>query len=236
MSNSYFKFKQFTIEQEGCAMKVGTDGCLLGAWFNTENSKRILDIGTGTGLVAIMAAQRSNAHIVGIEIDSAAACKATENAKNSPWKERIEITNMDLQDYKPGILFDTIVSNPPYFTNSLKCDNEKRTLARHNDTLSPALFFSKAKDLLTPSGTVSLIIPTASLNEWVDNAIFCGFVTKRITHIQTTPRKVPKRSLIEFCRRVEGSAIIKNLILESSPGVYSEDACSLLREFYLKIK
>ena len=95
MSNNYFKFKKFTIEQDGCAMKVGTDGCLLGAWFSTENCNRILDIGAGTGLISIMAAQRSEAYVTGLEIDSTAAAKATENAKNSPWNERIEIINAE---------------------------------------------------------------------------------------------------------------------------------------------
>ena len=117
MSNSYFKFKQFTIEQNDCAMKVGTDGCLLGSWFDCGESKRILDIGCGTGLIAIMAAQRSNAAITGVEIDGKAAMQARINADNSPWGERIEIINSDLLEYNSDTQFDTIVSNPPYFAN-----------------------------------------------------------------------------------------------------------------------
>lgn len=236
MSNDYFKFKKFTIEQEGCAMKVGTDGCLLGAWFDTENSRRILDIGAGTGLISIMAAQRSNAIVTGVEIDDTAARKAAENVKNSPWSERVEIINTDLRHFESKEPFDTIVSNPPYFTNSLKCDDKQRTLARHNDSLSPALFFTKAKELLTPDGRISLILPTDTLDEWKNEAIIKGFTATRITHVQTTPRKTPKRTLIEL-QQSSGKELKKNiLILEDNPGEYSKEACNLLRDFYLKIE
>lgn len=235
MSNNYFKFKKFTIEQEGCAMKVGTDGCLLGAWFSTENSRRVLDIGAGTGLISIMAAQRCEARVTGVEIDSTAARKAAENVKNSPWSERVEIINTDLRYFESKEPFDTIVSNPPYFTNSLKCDNKQRTLARHNDSLSPALFFTKAKELLTPDGKVSLILPTDTLDEWKNEAIIKGFTATRITHVQTTPRKAPKRTLIELRQTACGTQKKETLILEESPGVYSQEARALLRDFYLKI-
>ena len=236
MSNDYFKFKKFTIKQEGCAMKVGTDGCLLGAWFCAESSRRILDIGAGTGLISIMAAQRSNATVTGVEIDATAAVRAAENVKNSPWSERIRIINADLRFFESEEPFDTIVSNPPYFTNSLKCGNEQRTLARHNDSLSPALFITKAIELLTPDGKVSLILPTDTLNEWRNEAIIKGFTATRITHVQTTPRKTPKRTLIELQQSAGNELKEEILILENSPGEYSREACSLLRDFYLKIE
>ena len=132
MANSYFRFKQFTIHQEKCAMKVGTDGCLLGAWVDLSQSQRILDVGCGSGLIAIMTAQRcTNVTITGIEIDNEAASQATENAESSPWAERIEIICEDFLKFTPEQQFDTIVSNPPYFSNSLKCPNDKRNKARH---------------------------------------------------------------------------------------------------------
>lgn len=236
MANDYFKFKKFTIEQEGCAMKVGTDGCLLGAWFDAGGCQRILDIGAGTGLISIMAAQRFNATVTGIEIDTTAATKAMENVKNSPWSDRVEIINTALQDYKPGVLFDCIVSNPPYFSNSLKCDNEQRTLARHTDSLSPALFFSCAKELLTADGRVSLILPCDTMNEWTDEATFKGFSLHRVTHIHTTPRKAAKRAMIELRQKACCTPLDEKLILEESPGKYSNEACKLLRDFYLKIE
>lgn len=217
-------------------MKVGTDGCLLGAWFSIEGSKEILDIGAGTGLISLMAAQRSTAHITGIEIDSTAATKAAENVKNSPWNDRIEIINEDIQKYYPQKTFDTIVSNPPYFTNSLKCDNAQRTLARHTDSLSPALFFSRAGELLSNDGRISLILPTDTLELWLQEAIYKGFTATKITHIQTTPRKAAKRAMIELKKGAHSVPLQENLILESSPGVYSKEACTLLRDFYLKIE
>ena len=128
-------------------MKVGTDGCLLGGWFDCSQSRRILDVGTGSGLIAIMAAQRCNAMVTGIEIDNEAALQAKDNVKNSPWCDRVEIIKKDLLEYVPEELFDTIVSNPPYFVNSMKCDDASRTLARHSDSLGSEEFFACASIL-----------------------------------------------------------------------------------------
>jgi tRNA1Val (adenine37-N6)-methyltransferase len=235
MSNSYFQFKQFTIEQDGCAMKVGTDGCLLGGWFDCSKSRRILDIGTGSGLIAIMAAQRCGAEITGIEIDGAAAEQARENARNSPWGDRIGIVECDILQYCTDIPFDTIVSNPPYFVNSLKCDGEARTLARHSDSLGCESFFRKASSLLTPEGQVSIVIPCDILGDWQDAAALNGFSASRITYIKTTPRKAPKRVLVEFVRAYSCMAVTATLILEDEPGTYSKEAQEILRDFYLKI-
>ena len=129
MPNDYFKFKQFTIHQDKCAMKVGTDGVLLGAWAECANAKGILDIGTGTGLIALMIAQRSNAKIDAVEIDETASKQAKENIKKSLWNDRIEILNISFQDFSKSTneKYDLIVSNPPYFQNSLYAPDEKRT-------------------------------------------------------------------------------------------------------------
>lgn len=235
MSNNYFRFKRFTIEQEKCAMKVGTDGCLLGGWFDCSQSRRILDVGTGSGLIAIMAAQRSNAHVTGIEIDSDAVLQAKVNVKNSSWNDRIEIIEENLLAYMPDELFDTIVSNPPYFVNSLKCDDVSRTLARHSDSLGSDGFFSSAARLLTPDGKVSVIIPCDILEEWQSSAAEFGFYPSRTTFVKTTPRKNPKRVMVEFCREKVAEAENGTLVLEDSPGVYSEEAQDILRDFYLKI-
>ena len=235
MSNSYFQFKQFTIEQSDCAMKVGTDGCLLGGWFNCSNSKRILDIGCGTGLISIMAAQRSNALITGIEIDSKAAMQARINADGSPWGERIEIINGDLLKYTTENSFDTIVSNPPYFVNSLKCDDASRTLARHSDSLNCYAFFRKCTELLSDNGNVSIVIPCDIMNEWNSAAAEYNLYPTHITFIKTTPRKAPKRVLVEYGLNTVACAEENTLILETSPGEYSDDAKKILGDFYLKL-
>ena len=235
MSNSYFKFKQFTIEQSDCAMKVGTDGCLLGSWFSCNGSKEILDIGCGTGLIAIMAAQRCNATITGIEMDSKAALQARINADNSPFGERIEIINGDLLEYATNHSFDTIVSNPPYFVNSLKCDDTSRTLARHSDSLDCRQFFKKCTELLTDNGRVSIVIPCDIMDEWKAAAAEQELSPTRITLIKTTPKKAPKRVLIEFRHNTHGECNESTLILETSPGEYSDDAKRMLSDFYLKL-
>ena len=235
MSNSYFKFKQFTIEQSDCAMKVGTDGCLLGGWFNCSDSKRVLDIGCGTGLITIMAAQRSNAEITGIEIDSKAAMQARINADNSPWGERIEIINGDLLEYTTEQRFDTIVSNPPYFVNSLKCDDTSRTLARHSDSLDCRQFFNKCAGLLSENGSISIVIPCDIMNEWKEAAMEQDLYPTRTMFVKTTPKKAPKRVLIEFRPGIQNENMESTLVLESSPGEYSDDAKKILGNFYLKL-
>lgn len=236
MSNNYFKFKQFTIEQDGCAMKVGTDGCLLGGWFDTAQSRNILDIGCGSGLISIMAAQRCKAFVTGIEIDSNAALQATKNVNNSPWKERIRIVNADYLEYSTSELFDTIVSNPPFFIKSLKCSDSSRTLARHSDTLSSNDFFSHAARISTADARISIIIPCDILHEWATSAGLHGFFESRITYIKTTPRKHPKRVLVEFKRGCYVTPKENTLILEEEPGTYSKEAAEILRDFYLRFE
>lgn len=235
MSNSYFKFKQFTIEQELCAMKVGTDGCLLGAWFDTNSCSRILDVGAGTGLISLMAAQRSTAQITGIEIEKDAAKQAVENVKKSPWSNRVEIICEDFTKFSTPYPFDAIASNPPFFTNSLKCSSDKKTLARHNDTLSPEKFFKKSKELLAANGKISIVIPTDLLSEWQSEGLKAGFSAQRAAFIHTTPKKSAKRVLIEFSSKACSLPLTEDIILETSPGTYSERVCELLRDFYLKI-
>lgn len=235
MPNNYFRFKQFTIVQDGCAMKVGTDGCLLGGWFDCSRSKNILDVGCGSGLIAIMAAQRCNAQITGIEIDGNAAIQATENVNNSPWSERIEIINCDFQEYNTDKKFDTIVCNPPFFVNSLKCDKSSRTLARHSDSLSCRDFFDKCAEISTLVATVSIIIPNDIAQEWQTAANENGFYASRITYIKTTPVKTAKRVLMEFVRQ-ETNTVENTLIFENGRGEYSEETKKILRDFYLKIE
>lgn len=216
-------------------MKVGTDGCLLGGWFDVSCSKRILDIGCGSGLISIMAAQRCNAIITGVEIDGGAAKQARANVSNCPWSNRIRIVEVDILQYSPVEKYDTIVCNPPYFVNSLKCGTESRTLARHSDTLSCEKFFAKAGELLAPDGKVSIVIPCDIFSEWKDAAAIKGFTPSRITYIKTTPHKMPKRVLVEFVRAYTAETTVTTLVLEEERGVYSKDAQVILRDFYLKI-
>ena len=144
MSNSFFQFKQFTIQQDQCAMKVGTDGVLLGAWVDLTNKKKCLDVGTGTGLIALMMAQRTaEAHITAVEVDEEAVVQARRNVLNSPWKDRVEMVHCNFLSFQPNQKFDSIVSNPPYFTNNLISPDKQRTLARHNNHMTYSELINK---------------------------------------------------------------------------------------------
>ena len=236
MANSYFRFKQFTIHQERCAMKVGTDGCLLGAWVDLSQSQRILDVGCGSGLIAIMTAQRCpGSTITGIEIDNEAASQAAENAESSPWAERIEIICEDFLKFTPEQQFDTIVSNPPYFSNSLKCPNDKRSKARHDDSLPCNEFLTHSNKLLSPNGALSVIIPIEQQETWLTEAEKCGYRPSRVTHVHTRRELAPKRVLIELRKGTPEECRRDDFKLEESPGVFSAEATEMLSPFYLKL-
>ena len=163
MANPYFQFKQFTVWHDKCAMKVGTDGVLLGAWCCVENITRILDVGCGTGLISLMLAQRCQAEIDAVDIDEAACIQARENADRSPFGDRLQIFHRPFANFvneSAGIRqYDCIVSNPPYFIDSLKCPDKQRNQARHTDTLTLEELIEGSKQLLAPQGKLYLILP-----------------------------------------------------------------------------
>lgn len=199
-----FQFKQFTIRQDRTAMKVGTDGVLLGAWFDPGlPAPHILDIGTGTGLIALMAAQRfPKATVDAIEIDPEAAAQATDNVQISPFSSRISVYNVALQNWgctSPAdtvTLYDTIVSNPPYFDNSLRCPDTARSTARHTDTLSDQTLIHHSARLLKPGGTLNLVLPYAKKDGFIALLQQNRFTVYHITEVYPTPTSAPKRILI----------------------------------------
>lgn len=228
--HDYFQFKQFMVRQAGCAMKVGTDGTLLGAW--ARGGQRILDIGTGTGLVALMMAQRfDEAQVVGIDIDAAAVGQARENVAASPFSKRISIEKADINDYvQPP--FDAIVANPPYFERSLTSPDSQRTLARHTTALSYAQLIAAARRLLTDEGEFSVVVPADALGRMESEAALAGLFKVRECQVKTTPRKAPKRCLLAF--RKHGAALEQAVgIIEDAPGVRSEWYQQLTNDFYL---
>lgn len=235
MAKDCFTFKQFSVYQDRCAMKVGTDGTLLGAWAHAPEGRcRILDIGTGTGLIAMMMAQRyPQAEIVGVDISSEACAQARENVKYSPFFKRVSIVNFDIAEYDSGELFDTIVSNPPYFVNSLNCPDENRTIARHSDSLSYKDLLKQVIRLLSDEGNFSLVIPTESISAIESEVAFEGLFLSRKYLIKTTPRKSPKRVLMEFHKYPSGHIDISEEVLETSPNVRSEWYSNLTKDFYL---
>ena len=235
MPNPYFAFKQFTVRHDRCAMKVGTDGVLLGAWTDLSHSRRILDIGTGTGLIALMLAQRCmDARITAIDLDSAAVEQAQENIQASPWKDRIEALQQDICTYHPNGTFDTIVSNPPYFIDSLKCPDGQRSTARHTDTLDADRLIGKVSELLTSDGRFSIILPAEQTEDLIRVAGEKGLHPSRQTWVITRPGLSPKRIIMEF-RKIPVTLQPDELVIELERHVYSEEYIALTKEFYLKM-
>ena len=234
MANPFFKFKKFTVYHDRCAMKVGTDGVLLGAWTDVSSSLQILDIGTGTGLIALMLAQRCpTAQLKAIDIDPEAIAQACENVSSSPWHPNIEPFIQDIRTFAPDLSFDTIVSNPPYFIHSLKCPDIQRNTARHTDTLNANELLDKVAKLLTSEGKFSIIIPFEQTNQLIETASCSGLYPSRITHVITRPGLPPKRALMEF-RKSKGECRTDDLLIELSRHVYSQEYMELTQDFYLK--
>lgn len=236
MSNDYFQFRQFVVHQQRCAMKVGTDGTLLGAWAAAPSGQcRILDIGTGTGLIALMMAQRyPEAEVTGIDIDEDAVTQAVENVSLSPFSERISICHLDILNFADTIGFDAIVSNPPYFVDSLACPDDQRTIARHAVSLTYEQLMHQVYRLLKDEGRFSVVVPSDCRAKIEAAACLEGFFTTRVCLIKTTPRKQPKRQLIEFQKHPVSELDISEGVIEVSPNVRSEWYQQLTKEFYIK--
>lgn len=228
-----FRFKQFTIQQDRTPMKVGTDGVLLGAWAEVENAGRILDIGTGTGLIALMAAQRNpDAHIDALEIEPHACQQAQENVLASPWASRITIIPTALQDFHPELLYDSILCNPPFFKSSTKAPDSGRSLARHDDTLPHDELVAHVAGLLAPQGHFCVILPTTEALNLIKIARQYKLYPERITFVLPNPGKIPKRYLIKFV--ANPTEISEDeLIIEYNRHQYSPRYTELTKDFYL---
>ncbi len=233
--NPYFQFKQFIIYQDKCAMKVNTDGVLLGAWTDNFDAQHILDIGTGTGLIALMLAQRSNASIDAIEIDEEAATQASQNCVNSIWKDRISVHCCSFQEFteKNSPKYDLIVSNPPYFIQSLKSPKQNKNTARHTDSLSFEELIAGSKKLLLPNGKLSVILPFDSGETFINLAKEKDFHLARKTIVCSKENLPPKRILLTFSLE-NADCLIDKLIIETEQRhQYSEEFKKLTEEFYL---
>lgn len=249
---SGFRFKQFEIAQDRCAMKVGTDGVLLGAW--ASGGSRILDIGSGTGLISLMMAQRfPMAQVVGIDMDGDACEQAQENVERSPFAERIVIKHCRLQDFSSSVslstevvssghgdarqdeieLFDAIVSNPPFFVNSMKNPDSKRSMARHTDTLPFRELWSGVKHLLSENGVFSVVLPAEVKEDFVADGCISGFYLVRQCAVKTVERKQPKRYLLSFSKHRNGMLESTTEIMMDKEGNRSEWYAKITDEFYL---
>ena len=230
-----FTFKRFAVEQDRCAMKVGTEGVLLGAWAQVPENAHILDIGTGTGLVALMLAQRyPAANVLAVEIEPEAATQASENVENSPFSERIKVLCADARTLSDNEKFDAIVCNPPYFDETLKSPDSARATARHNDTLTIADLLKIAHKLLKINGSLQIILPTASAKRLEQQAKDMSFAVARTTHIYPTPQSDEKRTLLHLVNGEIEETAENSLTIELERHIYTDEYRQLTCDFYLK--
>ena len=236
MSDKYscFRFKQFHLQQSNAAMKIGTDGILLGAWANVSSAKRALDIGTGTGVIALMQAQKnSTINIDAIEVDSGACIDAEQNFTRSPWKNRLHLFHSALENFNPTCKYDTIISNPPFFENSLISKSKKRTLARHSASLHYSEVLSFAKNQLTPKGNICLILPYSEEEKCIKTATDLGFYMNRKCNVFPKKHKNQHRTLFEFSL-FANNLTHQTLIIENEKRHdYTNDYKSLTKDFYI---
>lgn len=218
-------------------MKVGTDGVLLGAWANINNSPKALDIGTGTGLIALMMAQRNpNTEIVAIDIDEDACQQAYDNFKQSPWGDRLSVQHMSLKQFATSSKqqFDLIISNPPFFKNSLKPKNQSRSAARHNESLPYTELIDCSSQLSTKNGRLSLIIPHDMEQLVIERNMNYNYNLIRGTHVKGNYNKAVVRSLLEFGKNHDEAYLFDTLIIEEGKRhAYSQKYKNLTKDFYL---
>jgi len=216
-------------------MKVGTDGVILGGWTDIESADKILDVGTGTGLIALMLAQRSTAQIDAVEIDRDSCNQARENVARSPWEGRVKLYNCSVQDYAIASpeRYDLIVSNPPFFENAYKANTKARSLARHGDFLSQFDLLSAAETLLKPAGKLAVIYPTSEAIQFREKAETLGWFCYRQLLIKPTPNHPVKRIAMEWGMSPK-IAEDMSLTIERERHIYTDDFIALIRGFYLK--
>lgn len=234
-----FQFKQFTVNQDRCAMKIGTDGVLLGAWSPIpENVFSVLDVGAGTGIIALMIAQRSFAEqIDALEIDEDAYEQAVENFENSSWSDRLFCFHAGLDEFveEPEDEYDLIISNPPFYSENYSSGDEKRDQARFNDAMPFEELIEAAALLLSENGIFSVIIPYKEEEQFIALAKEVDLFPMKMTRVKGTPTTEIKRSLLAFSRNETEEFLLDELIIETSRHIYTDEYIALTKDFYLKM-
>lgn len=233
-----FQFKQFTVKQDRCAMKIGTDGVLLGAWASLEaNPQTILDIGAGTGVMALQLAQRSHAETIdAVEIDDNAFEQCADNFESSPWGDRLFCYHASIQEFASEVedTYQLIISNPPFYSEDYKSDNIARDKARFTDALPFQHLIVCVSHLLEDAGVFAVIVPKKEEENFISLAAESELFPHRICNVKGTPTSEVKRSMIEFSRN-QITPSSEELIIENSRHDYTEAYKNLVKDFYLKM-
>jgi tRNA1Val (adenine37-N6)-methyltransferase len=236
MSKSIFRFKQFTVDQKGSAMKINTDGVLLAAKTTSIAPKYILDIGAGTGVIALMLAQRfPEAEIHALEINASAAECAEKNFKDSPFSERLNLYSTDFQYFVPTVKYDLIVSNPPFFVNSLKNPDVNRTMARHAQEDFFEILFSKTHAWLTDSGTFQLIWPLTIKDFSVEKGYLSKWSIQKESYIHSFEDSEAIRVISVLSKQKDEASIAEEFVIYKEKGRYTTEYLDLLKPFFLNL-
>ena len=234
MANPWFRFKQFTVRQDRTAFKVGTDGVLLGAWADVAGVRTVLDVGTGVGLLALMLAQRSEATIMAIDIDRPSSEQARENALMSPWKDRITILHCSLQDFIPDERFDLVITNPPFFQDSMQPADKGRLISRHDAMLSLEDLADAVPRLMQDKGKFCLVLPVEESRAFNGIGAEVGLYLHRVLQIKPTPSLSEKRRLMEYRLYPAETVDRDELVIEKGARHdYTERYRELTGDFYL---
>jgi tRNA1Val (adenine37-N6)-methyltransferase len=236
MPNPYFRFKKFTIYQDRCAMKVCTDACILGAWFADKAPawSSVLDIGSGTGLLMLMLAQKHKGDIRGIELDLDAFRQLQDNIGQSPWRQMLRVFPGDVRTFSFPEKFDFIITNPPFYEGDLPASTTAANLARHSKELTLSELLEVIDANLTPQGSFGILLPYHRTTWFEEKACAAyGFSLREKLLVRQTPRHDFFRSILYFSRHRENFAPTTELTIQNSEGVYSDDFIELMRDYYL---